>query len=143
MNFKEITIMCFLKIIKIIVPPSLPPPPLFLLYMWSNYNQTWHDDTLGQNLSKTRKLLLTSSLRRKYDVIKPFWYHSRSIFEFPYLCPIELKFGTGVNSEALISNSSQKIQYEYVLKKKKCHFLRKTEIFAQALLDKSVAMGTP
>ena len=24
-------------------------------------------------------------------------------------CPIELKFGTGVNSEALMSNSSQKI----------------------------------
>ena len=44
---------------------------LFLLYLWSNYNQTWHDGTLGQNLSKAIKILLTSSLGGKYDVIKP------------------------------------------------------------------------
>ena len=47
-------------------------PPLFLLYLWSNYNQTWHDGTLGQNLSKAIEILLTSSLGGKYDVIKPF-----------------------------------------------------------------------
>ena len=46
--------------------------PLFLLYLWSNYNQTWHDGTLGQNLSKAIKILLTSSPGSKYDVIKPF-----------------------------------------------------------------------
>ena len=45
--------------------------PLFLLYLWSNYNQTWHDGTLGQNLSKAIKILLTSSLGGKYDAIKP------------------------------------------------------------------------
>ena len=56
---------------------------------------------------------------------------------------MELNFGTGVNSEALISNSSQKIRYKYVLKEKKAIFLPKNEIFAQALLDKSVAMATP
>ena len=38
-------------------------PPLFLLYLWSNYNQTWHDCTLRQNLSKALKSLLTSSLQ--------------------------------------------------------------------------------
>ena len=37
-------------------------------------------------------------------------------------CPIELKFGTGVDSEALLSNSSQKIQYKYVLKEKNAIF---------------------
>ena len=46
--------------------------PLFLLCLWSNYNQTWHDGTLGQNLSKAIKILLTSTLGDKYDVIKPF-----------------------------------------------------------------------
>ena len=45
---------------------------LFLLYLWSNHNQTWHDGTLGQNLSKAIKLLLTPSLGGKYDVIKLF-----------------------------------------------------------------------
>ena len=48
-----------------------------------------------------------------------------------------------VISEELISNLSQKIRYKYVLKEKKANFLRKTEFFAQALLDKSVAMATP
>ena len=47
-------------------------PPLFLLCLWSNYSHTWHDGTLGQNLSKAVKSLLTSSLGGKYDVIKPF-----------------------------------------------------------------------
>ena len=55
---------------------TLCPPPwcahLFLLYFWSNYNQTWHDGTLEQNLSKAIKILLTSSLGGKYDVIKLF-----------------------------------------------------------------------
>ena len=37
---------------------------------------------------------------------------------------VELKFGTGINSEALISNSSQKIRYKYVLKEKRA-FLKK------------------
>ena len=46
--------------------------PLFFLYLWSNYNQTWNDGTLGQNLSNAIKILLTSSLGGKYDVIKPF-----------------------------------------------------------------------
>ena len=46
--------------------------PLFLLYLWSNYNQTWHDGTLGQNLPKAIKILLMLSPGAKYDVIKPF-----------------------------------------------------------------------
>ena len=45
---------------------------LFLRCLWSNYNQTWYDSTLGQNLSKSVENLLTSSLGGKYDVIKPF-----------------------------------------------------------------------
>ena len=36
-------------------------PPPFLLYLWSSYNETWHDGTLGQNLSKAIKTFLTSS----------------------------------------------------------------------------------
>ena len=47
-------------------------PPLFLLCLCSNYSKTWHDGTLGQNLSKAIKSLMTSSLGGKYDVIKPF-----------------------------------------------------------------------
>ena len=47
-------------------------PPLLLLFLWSNYNQTWHAGTLGQNLSKAIKILLMSSLGGKYDVIKLF-----------------------------------------------------------------------
>ena len=35
-------------------------------------NQTSHDKTLGQNLSKAIKILLTSSPGGKYNVIKPF-----------------------------------------------------------------------
>ena len=50
---------------------------------------------------------------------------------------MELKFGTWVNSEALISKSSQKTRYKYFLKEKKAILLRKTEILAQALLDKN------
>ena len=45
---------------------------MFLLYLWSNYNQTWHDGTLGQSLSKTIKILLTSSPGGKFDLIKLF-----------------------------------------------------------------------
>ena len=55
---------------------------------------------------------------------------------------MELKLGTGVNSEALISNSSKKIRYKYVLMEKKAIFYEKTEIFAQVPLDKGVAMAT-
>ena len=47
-------------------------PSLFLLYLWSNYNQTWHDGIMRQNLSKSIKNLLTSSPGGKYDVIKLF-----------------------------------------------------------------------
>ena len=119
---------------------TLCPLPLFLLYLWSNYNQTWHDGTLGQNLSKPIKILLMSSPGGKFDIIKPFLVAFRGLnLSSLIFCPMELKFGTGVNSEALISNSSQKIQYKYVLKEKKAIFLRKIEIFAQALLDKNVA----
>ena len=41
-----------------------------ILYLWSNYNQTWHDGTLGQSLLKAIKNLVTSLLGGKYDVIK-------------------------------------------------------------------------
>ena len=36
----------------------------FFLYLWSNYHQTWHDDTLEQNISKSIIVLMTSSLMR-------------------------------------------------------------------------------
>ena len=47
-----------------------PPPRMFLLYLWSNYNQSWHNDTLSQNLSKALKVLMASS--RVYDTMKQF-----------------------------------------------------------------------
>ena len=56
---------------------------------------------------------------------------------------MELKLGTGVNSDALISNSRQTIPNKSILKEKNAIILQKTEIFAQALLDKSVALVTP
>ena len=31
-------------------------PPLFLLYMFSNYDQTWYDSTVAQGLSKAVKV---------------------------------------------------------------------------------------
>ena len=91
-------------------------PSLFLLYLWSNDNQTWYDGTLRQNLSKAVKILLTSA--------RHFWYRSRSKFEFPYLLSNGAEISSGVNSEALISNSSQKSRYKYVFKEKKAIFTK-------------------
>ena len=54
-----------------------------------------------------------------------FWYCSRSNLSSLIFCPMELKFGTGVNSEALISHSSQKIRHNYVLKEKRPFFTKK------------------
>ena len=92
---------------------------IFMLYLnpnqagvfWNHigWRGTLHDCTLGQNLSKAIKILLTSSLGGRYDVIKPFFVsvpgqNSSSLI----FCPMDLKFGTGVNSEVLFSNSSKK-----------------------------------
>ena len=84
-------------------------PPLFLICLGSNCNQTWHAATLGQNLSKSIKISLTSLLGAKYAVIKPFLVSFQVNIQILLLYPVELKFGTGVNSEVLISNSSQNI----------------------------------
>ena len=54
-----------------------------------------------------------------------FWYCSRSNSSSLIFRPMELKFGIGVNSEALISNSSQKIRCKYVLKEKEANFFTK------------------
>ena len=35
---------------------TLRPPPPFLLYLLSNYHQTWHDSTMAQNLSRAVKV---------------------------------------------------------------------------------------
>ena len=57
---------------------------------------------------------------------------------------MELKFGTGVNSEALISNSSQKKNPILVrFEGEKCDFLRKTEIFAKRSLTKVLPWQHP
>ena len=72
-----------------------------------------------------------------------FWYPGQNS-SFLIFCPMELKFGTGVNSEALISNLSQKIRYKYVLKEKNAiFFYEKLKFLPQALLDKSVAWQHP
>ena len=116
-------------------------PPLFLLYLWSNYNQTWHDGTLEQNLSKAVKILLTSSLGGKCDVIKLFSVSFQVkirvlLSKFEFFCPVELKFGTEVNPEALTSNSSQKIRYKYVLKEKNAIFYQKLKFLPKQSLTK-------
>ena len=123
---------------------GIVPLFLFLLYLLSSYNQTWHDCTLGKNFSKATKSLLTSSLRGMSDIIKLF------LVSFQVKIRVSLSFvqlswnlAHGVNSEALISNRSKKIWYELRFEGEKCLFLRKTDIFAQALLEKSVSMATP
>ena len=119
-------------------------PPLFLHYLWSNYNQTWHDGTLGQNPSKAIKILLTSSPGGKHDVIKQFFgsvpsQNSRSCI----FCPMELKFGTEVNSEAVISNSSQKIRYKHVFREKKDIYYRNPKFLPKSSLTKVLPWQHP
>ena len=67
-----------------------------------------------------------------------FWYSSSLIF-----CPMELKFGTGVNSEAMISNSSQKIRYKYVLKEKKAIFYENLKFLPKCSLTKVLPWQQP
>ena len=40
------------------------PLPLFLLYLLSNYCQTWHDSTMAQNLSKGSKSQIHNDVTR-------------------------------------------------------------------------------
>ena len=54
---------------------SLSRHCMLLIYLWSNYLQTWHGFTLGQNLSKTIK---------KFDDIIAFCYWSRTMLEILY-----------------------------------------------------------
>ena len=73
----------------------------------------------------------------KFDIIKPFLVAFQGLnLSSLIFCPVELKFGTGVNSEALISNSSQKIQYKYVLKEKKAIFYEKLKFLPKRSLQK-------
>ena len=58
-------------------------------------------------------------------------------------CTMNLKFGTGVNSETLISNSSQKIRYKHVLKKKRPSFLRKLKFLPKHSLTKVLSWQHP
>ena len=51
-----------------------------------------------------------------------FGYRSSQNSSSLIFCPMELKFGKGINSEALISNSSQKIRYKYALKEQNAIF---------------------
>ena len=69
-----------------------------------------------------------------------FWYCYSSFLIF---CPLELKFGTRVNSEALISNSNQKIRYNYVLKEKKANFYEKLKFLPKRSLTKVLPWQHP
>ena len=62
---------------------------------------------------------------------------------FLIFCPMELKFSTVVNSEALISNSSQKSRYKYVLKEKKAIFYEKLKFFPKCSLTKVLPWQHP
>ena len=59
-----------------------------IFYLWSNYNQTWHDGALGQNLSKSIEILLMSSPGGKYDHQAVFGIIPVSFI----VCLMELKF---------------------------------------------------
>ena len=52
------------------------------------------------------------------------------------ICRMELKFGTGLNSEALISNSCQKIRCKYVLKEKNAIVYQKLKFLPKRSLTK-------
>ena len=56
---------------------------------------------------------------------------------------MELKFGTGVNSQALISNSSQKLRYKYVLKEKKAILYEKLKFLPKRSLTKVLPWQYP
>ena len=85
-----------------------------------------------------------SLLGEKYDAINTIFgfvpSQNKSSLNF---CPMELKFGTGVNSEALISNSSQKIQYKYVLKEKNAIFYGKLKFLPKRSLTKVLPWQHP
>ena len=64
---------------------------------------------------------------------------------FLIFCPIELelKFGTEVNPEALISNSSLKIRYKYILKEKHAIFYEKLKFLPKRSLTKVLLWQHP
>ena len=72
-----------------------------------------------------------------------FWYRSRSKLEFPYLLSNGAEVWTGVNFEALISNSSQKIRYKYVLKEKRAIFYEKLKFLPKHSLTKVLSWQHP
>ena len=84
---------------------------------------------MHMHFSNAIKILLMPSLWGEYDVIKQFSIS----FQVEIRAPLSF-IRSGWNL-ALISNI-------YVLSEQR-QFLRKTENFAQALLDKSLTMATP
>ena len=113
---------------------------MFLIHLWSSYHQTWHDGTPGQNLLKSVKILLTSSLWGKYDNIKQFLVSFQ--VELPYLLSNLAEIWhrdplCGADFEFDLKNSDMNTFWA-----KKGHFLQKTKNFTQVLLDKSVVMAT-
>ena len=58
-------------------------------------------------------------------------------------CLIELKFGTGVNSEWLISNTSQNIRYRCVLNEKNAIFYEKLKFLPKRSLTKVLPWQHP
>ena len=68
------------------------PPPPFLLYLLSNCNQTWHDSSLGQHLSKTVKVksIMTSHWR--------LWCHLCSNEHWKLLRTVYFKIGAASSS---------------------------------------------
>ena len=68
---------------------------------------------MGRNLLKFKKILMTSSLIRKYEVESP---HCFIVSGW-----ITLKFGVRGNFRLLISNHNSKMQYRFEIVRK-CHF---------------------
>ena len=85
-----------------------------------------------------------SSLWGKYDVIKQFLVSFQvKIWASLIFSLIWLKFDTGVNFEALISNLNlKKLIWKIHFEREKAIFYENGN-FAKVLLDKSIAMATP
>ena len=79
---------------------------------------------------------MTSSLSRVYDVIKQFWYRSRSKFEILYLVSNLAEIFDMVNFRTLISNLNQKVQFNYDFSETNAISFKNLKILAKRSLTK-------
>ena len=118
--------------------------PPFLLYLWSNYNQTWHDGTLGHNLSKAIKILLILVITRRY-----VWRHQVvfGILSVKIRVPlsfVQLSWNLAHGSILrrwfpIRAKKSYQIRFEW----EKCHFDEKLKFLPKRSLTKVLPWQHP